>query len=291
MSTTALVSELPRSRGPAGGVGPGSGSPLPLVQIRHMGGALGTAYAGRRCAGDPARRVLRVRPRGRRRRAVGGAGGGATSAPWTGRSDPYRVGEYPNFVEHPAEPSRLFDPRRGTDCARSRRSTTRTSCSGATTTSRRPRLRPSRRADGGLSGAVGCRTQLGWVRQSAVCRSTYWKLLPGRRARSDILLDQSSHESSSGHEPPHHLPVDSAEVRVDILRANDERARGPHRLRRAVLPLLLLRTRQAVPALQRDRPDSSAEKVWTPSRRQLSSGPSSSRTWPTRRPSCSTPTC
>ena len=25
-------------------------------------------------------------------------------------ADPYRVGEYPNFVEHPAEPSRFFDP-------------------------------------------------------------------------------------------------------------------------------------------------------------------------------------
>ena len=98
--------------------------------------------------------------------------------------------------------------------------------------------------------------------------------------------------SSSCREPPHHFPVDGAEVGVDLLRADGQRARGPHRLRRAVLPLLLLRTRPAIHRVTaRPCPTARRRRCWPRSRRPRSSGPCSSRTWPTTQPSCWVPTC
>jgi FAD/FMN-containing dehydrogenase len=109
MSTTALLSELPIEELMAA-VGPGSGSPLPLVQVRHMGGAL-----ARRTPGSGARASLP----GEYCVFSLGVPVDESSAQETARylaaadraSDPHRVGEYPNFVEHPAETSRFFDPR------------------------------------------------------------------------------------------------------------------------------------------------------------------------------------
>jgi hypothetical protein len=57
-------------------VGPGTGSPLAMVQLRQLGGAL-----GRRAPGAGARAAL-----------------------------PHRAGFYPNFVEEPADASAFFDP-------------------------------------------------------------------------------------------------------------------------------------------------------------------------------------
>ena len=108
MSTTALVSELPIEDLMAA-TGPGSGSPLPLVQVRHMGGALArrTPGAGARATlpGEYCVFVLGVPFDEQSAKQVAEYLGAVDSA-----ADPYRVGEYPNFVEHPAEPSRFFDP-------------------------------------------------------------------------------------------------------------------------------------------------------------------------------------
>ena len=109
MSTTALVSELPIEDLMAA-VGPGSGSPLPLIQVRHMGGALArrTPGAGARATlpGNYCVFSLGVPVDEPSSEQVARYLGAADRA-----ADPYRVGEYPNFVEHPAETSRFFDPR------------------------------------------------------------------------------------------------------------------------------------------------------------------------------------
>ena len=110
-STTALLGELP-----AAGVddlvaaaGPGSGSPLGMVQLRVLGGALGRTApsAGARASlpgafsffalgvpEDEAAAALTDRYLGEVDRAVGA----------------YRVGDYPNFVEEPTDASGFFDP-------------------------------------------------------------------------------------------------------------------------------------------------------------------------------------
>jgi hypothetical protein len=106
-STTALVSELPVADLMAA-AGPGSGSPLPLLQIRHLGGALSrrTPGAGARATmpGEYCVFALGV--------VVDEASAEAVSsylAALDRSVDPHRVGEYPNFVEAPSETSRFFD--------------------------------------------------------------------------------------------------------------------------------------------------------------------------------------
>jgi FAD/FMN-containing dehydrogenase len=109
-STTALLDALP-----AEGigrllevVGEGSGSPLPLVQIRHLGGALSRTEpgAGARATmpGEFCLFALGVVPDYESAVEV---------ASYLQRLDvavaPWRIGPYPNFVEHPAEASTFFD--------------------------------------------------------------------------------------------------------------------------------------------------------------------------------------
>jgi hypothetical protein len=112
MSTTALVSDLPGQGldDLLAAVGPGSGSPLPLVQIRQMGGALArrTPGAGARdtLPGDYCVFALGV---------VVDEPSAALVASYLRKveraTDPYRVGEYPNFVERRADARGFFEPR------------------------------------------------------------------------------------------------------------------------------------------------------------------------------------
>lgn len=109
-STTALLEDLP-----AQGVddlvaaaGPGSGSPLAMVELRHMGGAL-----ARRSPGAGARATL---PGTIVMFALGVPEDGASATTNRAYLDavdrallPYRAGDYPNFVERPADASAFFD--------------------------------------------------------------------------------------------------------------------------------------------------------------------------------------
>ena len=90
-------------------VGPGSDAAITMVQIRHLGGAL-----ARRAAGAGARATLPgtlcvfslgVAPDADAARAVG-----ATLSAIKAAAAPYRVGDYPNFVEDPSDASGFFDP-------------------------------------------------------------------------------------------------------------------------------------------------------------------------------------
>ena len=101
LSTTALLSDLPSAGVDdlVAAAGPGSGSPLAMVELRLMGGALGAPLTGRRGAGDPAGQVQHVRARGARGRARRRRPRGRTSSPSSAPSLPYRAGDYPNFVE------------------------------------------------------------------------------------------------------------------------------------------------------------------------------------------------
>jgi hypothetical protein len=110
VSTTALLSDLPSA-----GVdelvsvaGPGSGSPLAMVELRQMGGAL-----ARRSPGAGARATL---PGSLAMLSLGVAEDEASAA--TARTYleaveravlPYRTGDYPNFVMEPADASSFFD--------------------------------------------------------------------------------------------------------------------------------------------------------------------------------------
>ena len=110
VSTTALLSDLP-----AVGVdelvaaaGPGSGSPLAMVELRHMGGAL-----ARRSPGAGARATL---PGSLAMLSLGVAEDEAAAATARAYLDavdravlPYRAGDYPNFVMEPADASGFFD--------------------------------------------------------------------------------------------------------------------------------------------------------------------------------------
>jgi hypothetical protein len=89
-------------------VGPGSGAAITLVQIRHLGGAL-----ARRAPGAGARATLPgelslfslgVAPDADAAHAVD-----RTLADIKGAVAPYRAGDYPNFVEDPADTSSFFD--------------------------------------------------------------------------------------------------------------------------------------------------------------------------------------
>lgn len=110
MSTTALLSDFSAARidDLLAAAGPGSGSPLALVQMRHMGGALArrTPEAGAR-ATLPGRFSMF---------ALGVPGDEAMAAQVRTYLEaiersvfPSRCGEYPNFVEEPADARAFFD--------------------------------------------------------------------------------------------------------------------------------------------------------------------------------------
>jgi FAD/FMN-containing dehydrogenase len=89
-------------------VGPGSGSALVMVQLRHMGGALGRVApdAGARATlpGEIALLGLGL--------VLDEESGRAVDASREALYDamlPYRAGDYPNFVEEPADASAFFD--------------------------------------------------------------------------------------------------------------------------------------------------------------------------------------
>jgi hypothetical protein len=111
VTSTALLTDLPSA-----GVdelvtaaGPGSGSPLAMVELRHMGGAL-----ARRSPGAGARATL---PGSIAMLSLGVADDDAAAATARTYLDavdravlPYRSGDYPNFVMQPADASSFFDP-------------------------------------------------------------------------------------------------------------------------------------------------------------------------------------
>jgi FAD/FMN-containing dehydrogenase len=110
LTTHHLLDELPPEAIDAlmTATGPGSGSPLVLVQLRHMGGAM-----ARVAPGAGARATL---PGEVSLLALGvvdgedtGAAVEASLATVYRALDPYRAGDYPNFVEEPADASAFFD--------------------------------------------------------------------------------------------------------------------------------------------------------------------------------------
>lgn len=107
-STTALVSDLDLDDLLAA-VGPGSGSPLPLVQIRHLGGAL-----SRRAPGAGARATLAGEYCVFALGVVVDEPSAHEVARYLAKVDrataSYRVGEYPNFVERPSDATGFFSP-------------------------------------------------------------------------------------------------------------------------------------------------------------------------------------
>jgi hypothetical protein len=90
-------------------VGPGSDAAIAMVQLRHMGGALGRTSpgAGARATlpGEIAIFSLGVAPDDAAARATE-----ATLAAISEAVAPYRAGYYPNFVEDPADVSEFYDP-------------------------------------------------------------------------------------------------------------------------------------------------------------------------------------
>jgi FAD/FMN-containing dehydrogenase len=110
-SAHQLLADLPASAVDdlVAAAGPGSGSPLALVQLRHMGGALAHKAPG---AG-----VRATLPGSVCLFALGlvvdetsAAAVEATLGAVQGAVSPDRAGYYPNFVEHPADASAFFDP-------------------------------------------------------------------------------------------------------------------------------------------------------------------------------------
>src|SRR5919106_1444789 len=110
VSTTALLSDLPSAGVDelVSAAGPGSGSPLAMVELRHMGGAL-----ARRSPGAGARATL---PGSLAMLSLGVAedeDSAATARTYLESVEravlPYRTGDYPNFVMEPADASRFFD--------------------------------------------------------------------------------------------------------------------------------------------------------------------------------------
>jgi len=90
-------------------IGPGSDAAITMVQLRHLGGALArrTAGAGARATlpGTLCVFSLGVAPDADAARAVG-----ATLSAIKAAAAPYRVGDYPNFVEDPSDASGFFEP-------------------------------------------------------------------------------------------------------------------------------------------------------------------------------------
>ncbi|WP_353816349.1 FAD-binding oxidoreductase [Agromyces sp. SYSU T00266] len=107
-STTALVDALPDDTVEALAELAGTGGPLAMLQIRHIGGAF-----GRRPAGAGARATLPgeilVFGLGVPMDAESGAAVARGLAAVDDLLAPLLVGEYPNFVEHPVDASRFFD--------------------------------------------------------------------------------------------------------------------------------------------------------------------------------------
>ena len=108
--TTALLCDLPHSGVDelVAAVGPGSGSPLALVELRQLGGAL-----GRQAPGAGARATL---PGTLSLLALGVPQDEESEAAvraYLGSLDravgPHRVGDYANFVMEPTDASRFFD--------------------------------------------------------------------------------------------------------------------------------------------------------------------------------------
>jgi FAD/FMN-containing dehydrogenase len=110
VSTTALLDDLPSAGVDelVSAAGPGSGSPLAMVELRHMGGAL-----ARRSPGAGARATLQG---SLAMLSLGVAEDEASTA--TARTYlesveravlPHRTSDYPNFVMEPADASSFFD--------------------------------------------------------------------------------------------------------------------------------------------------------------------------------------
>ena len=110
MSATALLSDLPAAGVDAlvAAAGPGSGSPLAMVELRHMGGALGrrSPEAGARATlpGEVAMFALGVPEDEESAARVGSYLEAVERAVL-----PYRTGDYPNFVERQTDASAFFD--------------------------------------------------------------------------------------------------------------------------------------------------------------------------------------
>jgi hypothetical protein len=111
VSAGALLRELPSAGldDLLAAVGPGTGSPLAMVQLRQLGGAL-----GRRSPGAGARATL---PGTLSLFALGVPEDDAAAATARSYLDaleraalPHLAGFYPNFVEEPADASAFFDP-------------------------------------------------------------------------------------------------------------------------------------------------------------------------------------
>ena len=110
MSAHQLLDDLPRAGVDdlVAAAGPGSGSPLALVELRQLGGAL-----ARRSPGAGARATL---PGTLSMLALGVPADEASAATAKSYLDsveravlPYRSGDYPNFVEKPSDASGFFD--------------------------------------------------------------------------------------------------------------------------------------------------------------------------------------
>jgi FAD/FMN-containing dehydrogenase len=88
--------------------GPESGAPIAMMQLRHLGGALGRVApgAGARATlpGEVCLVALGVTPDADSARAVHAALAALERAVL-----PWRAGDYPNFVERPVDASRFFD--------------------------------------------------------------------------------------------------------------------------------------------------------------------------------------
>jgi len=110
VSATALLSDLPSAGVDdlVAAAGPGSGSPLAMVQLRLLGGALGRPEpgAGARATLPGAFSMFALGVPEDERSA-------ATNAAYLESVEdavlPYRSGDYPNFVEEPADASGFFD--------------------------------------------------------------------------------------------------------------------------------------------------------------------------------------
>ena len=110
VSTTALLSDLPSAGVDelVSAAGPGSGSPLAMVELRHMGGAL-----ARRQPGAGARATLPGSLAMLSLGVVEDETSAATARTYLESVEravlPYRVGDYPNFVMEPTDASRFYD--------------------------------------------------------------------------------------------------------------------------------------------------------------------------------------
>jgi FAD/FMN-containing dehydrogenase len=111
MSATSLLSELPSAGidDLVSAAGPGSGSPLTMVELRQMGGALGQRLPGAGSRASLPGKIVMLSlgvPMDEESAATIGSYLGSVERAIM----PYRVGDYPNFVEEQSDASRFFDP-------------------------------------------------------------------------------------------------------------------------------------------------------------------------------------